>query len=233
MDPLPGLDAGREALRRFLAGEDDITTMRSSICALAIDAIDACDAASITMLDRGEPRTPAASDEVALLLDEIQYQGDGGPCLASIRHRGAERVEIALETRWPAFVEVARQHGITATLSMPLVSEEHTLGALNMYSRSFAAFDERSIAAASIFADQLGLAAARATYLIERHELAMHLERALQSRAVIDQAKGILMANERCDADEAFDILRRASQRENRKLQAIARDLVDKYTRRA
>ena len=98
-----------------------------------------------------------------------------------------------------------------------------------MYSCSPEMFGERAVETATLFGDQLGVAAARATYLYEQHELAGHLQRALESREVIDLAKGILMAAERCSPDAAFDILRRASQRENRKLHDIARDLVDKY----
>jgi len=229
MDSLPGIDAGREALRRFLAGEDDINTMRTKLCALATDAIAGCDSTSITMLERGEPRTPAASDEISLLLDEVQYRTGDGPCLAAIRHRGAEVTSVGSEQRWPDFIVAARQRGVTAVLSTPLCADEHVLGALNMYSRSVDTFDEAAITDAALFADQLGVAVARATYLHEQHALASHLQRALETRAVIDQAKGILMAQERCSPDEAFDILRRASQRENRKLHAIALELVNKY----
>lgn len=229
MDPFPGIDAGREALRRFLAGDDDLETMRASICALATESVPGCDATSITMLHRGEPLTPASSDDLAVVLDGVQYAADDGPCLAAIRHRGVEVVELAEEQRWPAFRSEARAHGVRAVLSTPLVTDDHVLGAINMYSQTVDRFEGRSIQVAALFADQLGLAAARATYLIEQQELARHLQRALESRAVIDQAKGILMAAERCSADAAFDILRRASQRENRKLHAIARDLVEKY----
>jgi GAF domain-containing protein len=233
MDPLPGIDAGREALRRFLVGDDDLETMRTTICALAADSVAGCDATSITMLHRGEPGTPASSHDLAALLDEVQYASGDGPCLSAIRHRGVEVVEMASEQRWPGFCTEALAHGVTAVLSTPLVTDDHVLGAINMYSLTEDRFEPRSIEGAALFADQLGVAAARATYLMEQQELAGHLQKALESRAVIDQAKGILMRDNHITADEAFAMLTQASNRSNRKLREIAQTIVETTARGA
>ena len=82
-------------------------------------------------------------------------------------------------------------------------------------------------------AAQAGLAVASSLSYWHEHSLVLHLQEALRSRPVIEQAKGILMASQGCDADEAFDTLRRASQRENRKLRDVAVDFVDRAVRRA
>ncbi len=227
--PQAGLDAGREALRRFLAGEDDLAAMQTKIALIATETVPGCDMASITVLRHGNPTTPAFTAKTALLLDETQYQLGDGPCLAAIRHRGAEHVTTTSDDRWPAFLAVAADHGILATFSVPLGNEETVMGALNMYSKTQAQYDDAARDVGCSFADQLGVAVATATLYAESYELSRQLQQAMESRAVIEQAKGILMAAQRCGPDAAFQILVRASQNQNRKLRAIASEIVDRY----
>jgi GAF domain-containing protein len=231
--PYDGLDAGREALRRFLAGEDDLEVMLTKVALLATETVPGCDLASITRVGRKGPTTPVFTDKAALLLDDVQYEAGDGPCLAAIRHHGPEHCTTASETRWPPFVDAARRHEVSAVLSTPLVDGDASVGALNMYSRSVDRYDDDARRHASVFADQLGLAAAKVTMYAESYELARQLQEAMESRAEIEQAKGILMAAERCSADEAFAILVRASQNQNRKLRAIAIEIVERYARRS
>ena len=229
--PQAGMDAGREALQRFLAGADDLATMHTKMVLIATETIPACDIASLTMLQRdGTPRTPAFSHKTALQLDEVQYGLGDGPCLAAIRHRGMEHISTASETRWPRFTEAAVERGVLATLSLPLGNHEAVVGALNLYSETIAEYDDASRELACVFADQLGVAAATVIRLAEGYELAEQLQQAMESRAVIEQAKGILMAHQRCRPDDAFEMLARASQNQNRKLRAIATEIVERYT---
>jgi GAF domain-containing protein len=229
--PQTGLDAGREALRRFLAGEDDLVAMHTKIAMIATETVPACDVASITTLRRGKPTTPAFTGKIALLLDETQYELGDGPCLAAIRHRGLERVSTMSDRRWPAFVSAASEHGVLATMSVPLGNHEAVMGALNLYSLTESEYGEAARDMACGFADQLGVAVATATLYMEGYELSRQLQQAMESRAVIEQAKGILMGAQRCSPDAAFNILVRASQNQNRKLRAIASEIVDRYTR--
>jgi len=228
--PHDGLDKGREALRRFLVGDDDLTTMLTKITIIATEAVPGCDLASITTLRRGETITTVFTDKTALVLDETQYRIGDGPCLAAMRHRGVEHVETASDGRWPAFTEAARRVGVLATLSVPLAHDDAVLGGLNLYSTSTPGYEGAAREVASLFADQLGLAAANATAYAEAYELSQQLQEAMLSRAVIEQAKGILMASQGCGPDEAFEILVQASQHQNRKLRAIATELVERRT---
>ncbi|HEX2046665.1 MAG TPA: ANTAR domain-containing protein [Acidimicrobiales bacterium] len=230
--PLAGLENGREALRRFLAGEDDLNGMLTKITLMATETVPGCDLASITLLRRGEPRTPVFTGKTALALDETQYRFGYGPCLAAISQRGVECVDVATDTRWPAFADAASEAGVRACLSVPLADDHTVLGALNLYSTTDTGFDENAREVACLFADQLGLAAANATAYAEAYELAQQLQQAMESRAVIEQAKGILMAAQGCDADEAFQILVRASQNQNRKLRAVATEIVARRAKR-
>ena len=229
--PQAGLDAGREALRRFLAGEDDLTAMHTKIALIATETIPGCDQASVSMLKAGKAVTPAFTSKTALLLDEVQYKLGDGPCLAAIRHRGLEHVSTTSDDRWPDYVATARKHNVRATMSVPLGNDETVVGALNLYSETEPVYDMASRDVACGFADQLGVAMASATLYAESFELAQQLQQAMESRAVIEQAKGILMAAQRCSADAAFNILVRASQNQNRKLRAIATEIVERYTK--
>lgn len=222
-----GLDAGREALWRFLVGDDDLDGMLTKVALIATEVVPGCDLASVTMIKEGRPTTPVFTDTVALDLDRVQYDLGDGPCLAAARHRGVEHLRVGADDRWPHFDAAARAAGVTAVLSAPLVNGDVVSGALNLYSRTVAGFDDDGREVASLFADQLGVAAATVTVYAEGSQLAEHLRRAMESRAVIEQAKGVLMAQRHVDAEQAFEILREASQRYNRKLRDIALGIVE------
>ena len=226
--PESGLAAGREALLRFLTGEDDLSSMLTTVTLIANDTIPGADSTSITMLSRGEPRTPASTDKRSFDLDQKQYQLGDGPCLSALRHQGIEHLVTASDGRWPEFETAARQQGVAQILSAPMMDGEASRGALNVYSDS--EFGPEAAEIASLFADQLGIAAINATLYVEGRVMADQLQQALESRAIIEQAKGILMGAERCSSEQAFDMLKRASQGQNRKLRDIASEIVDRYT---
>ncbi len=183
----------------------------------------------VTVVHGEVPKTPAYSDKVALELDQVQYDLGDGPCLGAIRHQGVEHVTTDPGgEQWPTFCAAARQRGVRAVLSAPLINRDVAKGALNLYSES--GYDPEAWEVASLFADQLGVAAVNATFYLEGSVLAEQLQKAMESRAVIEQAKGMLMRQQRCDADTAFGILRRASQNRNQKLREIAAEIVRRYT---
>jgi transcriptional regulator with GAF, ATPase, and Fis domain len=206
---------------RALLAQADVQRTLQKIVDMAVDTIDACDHAGITFLKAGKGSTPAASDDVPRTVDAIQYETGEGPCLDAIRdHEVFETGDLSRERRWPAFAARAqRQTGITSMLCFRLFVLEDTLGALNLYSKRVDAFDERSRTAGLVFAAHAALALASAVHDEQMAE-------ALESRDVIGQAKGILMAREGVTAGHAFDMLRRASQRLNVKLRVVAADMV-------
>lgn len=226
--PEAGLDEGREALRRFLVGMDDLSSMLTKVALIATETIPGADAASITMVVRGRPKTAVFTDKIALQLDEAQYRLGDGPCLSAIRQQGVEHVANATDHRWPTFRSDALDRGVRAVMSTPLIDRDVVKGALNLYSET--GYDDDARRVACLFADQLGVAAANAALYVEGSLMVGQLEEALESRAVIDQAKGILIGAEHCDAETAFDMLKRASQNQNRKLRDIASDIVRRYS---
>jgi transcriptional regulator with GAF, ATPase, and Fis domain len=218
----PGPEAFAEVARALLA-EADVQHTLQKIVDLAVETIDGCDHAGVSVLHGKEVETPAASDDIPRAVDAIQYETGEGPCLDAIReHEVFESGDLAHEKRWPKFAGRARREtGVTSVLSFRLFVAGDTLGALNLYSKAEHAFNDGSRAAGAVFATHAAVALASAM-----HDEQM--EEALESRDVIGQAKGMLMVREGVDADEAFEMLRRASQRLNVKLRKVAGSVVDR-----
>ena len=130
---------------------------------------------------------------------------------------------------YPEFAEAAQAHGIQSSLSLPLVAGDEGLGALNLYARTANGFPPEDEALDVELAAAAAIVFANASAYREAVQLSDQLGEAMQSRAVIEQAKGILMARSpHLSAENAFDLLRKASQRENVKLRDIAQRLVER-----
>jgi GAF domain-containing protein len=186
--------------------------------------------AGITMLMDGRPRTGVFTDPEAPDIDTAQYDSGHGPCLDAFRDQQIYRIDSTEEEeRWPEFTKEARAHGIIATLSTPMIARGESLGALNLYSRT-AVFDEAASGRVLDFARQAAIVLANTQLYWEARQLTDNMQQAMRSRSAIDQAMGILMADGGRSPDEAFQLLTRASQRENRKLRDIATDIVARVT---
>ena len=160
-------------------------------------------------------------------LDERQYEHGFGPCLDCIE--GGEPVRIrdmAEENRWPEWTAAARRSGVKSSLSIPVPLQREVSAALNVYSTDEQAFGDDDLELAATFAAYAGVALTNMHLYQAQSRLAEDLQNAMRSRAVIEQAKGILMGQRRCTAEEAFDILVRVSQQTNRKLREVAEALV-------
>jgi transcriptional regulator with GAF, ATPase, and Fis domain len=190
--------------------------------------------AGLTLLDaKGRATTALFTDDAAPEIDQAQYDSDRGPCLEAYRIRQILRVDdMASDDRWPEFAQTARSHGIQSSVSLPLIVGDEGIGALNMYARSGEQFDASSEAIGQTFAAQAAVAVANGVAYWEKSTLAEQLATAIESRAVIEQAKGVLMATSGCTPDEAFNLLREQSQALNEKLRDIAVRIVREQQRR-
>ena len=185
--------------------------------------------ASVTLVGKERPTTVASTGQLATDLDESQYDRGHGPCLHAAR--SGELIEIGdtrTDSRWPDYLPRAAEHGALSSLSVPLAidDDEQVAGALNIYAREPHAFDEGSRTAATRFAPYAAVAAGNLHAYQSAQDRADGLQTALETRGVIDQAKGILMARHKLTADQAFQVLARMSMKTNRKLRAVADDLV-------
>jgi len=200
------------------------------IVAIAARGIPGAEASSITLLRAEKAFTAAHSGEMALAADELQYAHGYGPCMDAGRGGVLLRIDdMRTETRWPDYVA----HVLTATpvlssLSVPLPYQGSAIGALNNYSTKPAAFaSPESLRAGTDVAEVIAVAVANADAHAQLFDQARNMRVAMESRAVIEQAKGVLMAQRHVDAEQAFEILREASQRYNRKLRDIAAGIVE------
>ncbi|WP_410652658.1 ANTAR domain-containing protein [Amycolatopsis sp. cmx-4-54] len=224
-------------LTRLLLAASTPAQVLEQVIAAAYRVVPGADLVSVTLrAPDGSFHTPVSTGEVGVELDEVQYRAGTGPCVdtADGESPGYTRSEdLRAETRWPDFSRAAVRHGFTSILSTVLVPDAappRLPGALNIYSRRPGAFDPQARDTALLLATHGSLALAT-TSAVSRAELeANHLRRAVESRDVIGQAKGILMQRRGLTADEAFDLLRRTSQDLNVKLAELARTLATRHT---
>ena len=217
-------DFSQVALALFAPGTVQGTLQE--IVDLAQRTIDGCDAAGILVVDGQTATTAAASGPLVLALDQMQIDTGEGPCLdASTRGPRFYAEDLVDDPRWPTFGPLAVAAGIRCVLAHSLSAQRQS--ALNLYARLPAAFGATDRARGQLFATLARLALDFAQERASDEKRAGHLIEALQTRELIGQAQGILMERERITADQAFDVLRRASQHVNVKLREVAETLVE------
>jgi GAF domain-containing protein len=216
------------ALERFvaslreLASRQEVDETLQLTVDLATELIPGCDFADVMFIRPGGATTPVSTHPIAVALDELQARYDQGPCLTAAREQTRVLVnDLTRDDRWPVFAPQAVQRGIHSMLSFQLFLLRHDgdrLGALNLYGNRRDAFDDVAIELGEVFAVH---AAAVLASAIAREGA----RSALESRDVIGQAKGILMARHQLSASDAFDLLREVSQARNVKLRALAEEV--------
>jgi GAF domain-containing protein len=215
-------------LSRFFVGDGTFEQTLLRVCELTKEAVPSTDLVGITMLVEGRHRTAVFTDDAAPHIDQAQYDSGEGPCLDAFRDQTVHIIESTrAEGPWPAFRAAAADHGIGSTMSLPLVVDKQSLGAMNLYATPEHAFGDHERDRGWPFASQAAIVLANAQAYWDARTLSERLGEAMASRAVIEQAKGMLMAAQRSGSDEAFELLVRASQRENVKLRDIAARIVD------
>jgi putative methionine-R-sulfoxide reductase with GAF domain len=205
--------------------EESLDANLHQVAALAVRNVSGADFAGITLIRDGRPTTAVFTDEASPEIDASQYETGEGPCLDAFRRNTTYGVEdTRSDTRWPAFAKAAADHGVLSTLSLPLTAGPSAIGALNMYSKTAKGFVDEDEAA--VFGVQAAIVLSNAQAYWAAQQLARDLEIALESRAEIEQAKGIIIAARRCSPDAAFDVLVKQSQHENRRLRYVAAEIV-------
>lgn len=204
---------------------DDIEQGMAEVVHAAVQFVNGCDAASFSVLARHVVTTIAATSPLANELDQVQYRTSQGPCLQAIRTLEAViSDDLSHDERWPAFVaEAARS--VSSAMATPVLDDRATktsFGSLNAYGTNTGAFDQDDQDTAVLLTAHLGVLLRLMATAQESSVRAAQLSDAVLSRDVIGQAKGILMARDHITAGEAFDVLRAASQRLNRKLRDVA-----------
>ena len=216
-----------EELARLSLREHNMQSLLQRVAELAKRVMPGDPETSITVLVEDRPTTVVFTDQLALDCDESQYRVGAGPCLHAAST--GELTEIAdgqAETRWRNYVQQAVERGVLSSLSIPLPISEGMSAALNVYARTAHAFDDDSRTEAQRFAPYAAVAVANMHAYQSARSTAENLRVALESRAAIDQAKGILMERHKLTPTQAFQVLARVSMQTNVKLRTIAEDLV-------
>ncbi len=225
-DPLDPVEA-LERLSRLTFREHGMRSLLQTVADLAKEVMPGNPEASVSLLINDRPSTAVFTGELARACDESQYGRGYGPCLHAAGT--GEVVEIAdaqADTRWPDYTAHAVEHGALSSLSVPLPITEGIAGAVNVYARKPNAFDEASRSVATRFAGHAAAVAANMFAYEEARDLVEHLERRAESRAVVEQAKGVLMERHGLTAAEAQQALARVARYTDTRVKDIAGGLV-------
>jgi GAF domain-containing protein len=214
-------------LGRINLGSNDLGKVLERVAALAKSVIPGVTEASVTLVVGETPETAAFTGPIALQLDERQYAVGDGPCVDAARCRTTHYIEdCSTDDRWPPVMVAAKEIGVRSILSVGIPVQDVVAGGINLYSTQPANFDEDALTLGDTFANYAGVAIANAYLYSTTAALADQMSAAMQSRAVIEQAKGILMARQNINAEDAFAVLAKTSQTSNRKLREIAEGIV-------
>ena len=215
-----------EDLARVVLVDRGLDDVLSDITRIARRAVRGSEAASITLIRGDKAFTAAYDGQMALDADELQYKRGYGPCVDAGLAGQVMRIEdMATEERWPDYTREVAAHGIGSSLSVPLPFQTATIGALNIYAGRPHAFSEDQTLAEEV-ASWVALVVGNAEAAARTSDELAHLRIAMRSRAVIEQAKGILMERYKITEDRAFAVLTRASQHSNIKLREVADQLI-------
>ena len=228
------LAASLVGLSGLLTGHRPLRETLTEIAEFAVQAIPGAEGAGLTMLDDDRAQTVVASAEFVHAVDNVQYGLGEGPCLMAVQTRRTQTSgSLGGDARWPRFGPRVGRMGVHSVLSLPLLLPDRVVGAMNVYAHAKNAFGPDAIRIGELFARPAAVSVHNAQVLAQSQRLAAQLGDALVSRAVIDQALGVLMSRTGASAEEAFERLRTMSQSQHIKVAEVSRILVDEAVRRA
>lgn len=228
-----------QGLAGLVADVDDLDDVLAQIAAFAVAAVPGADGAGVTLVRAGDGplvvQAWAVTDAFVREIDHLQYDiCQEGPCLTAMQtKRVVVSASLGSDDRWRRFGGRVARTGVHSALSLPLEVRGSVVGAINVYAKHREAFTEHSVLLAERFAGPAAVSVGNIQVLQAAFSRAEQLQTALVSRAVIDQAIGIVRSRSGGSAQEAFDRLREVSQTEHVKLAEVAQRLVDEAVRRA
>lgn len=207
---------------------DTTTTLRraAEICGCALGP---ASAVSLTIGEPAEPEMLATTSQLSAEIDGAQMTAGEGPCESAWeQNQPVVSTNLPSDERWPRLSQqLVGEVRVAGAIAMPIRAGDRLIGVLNLYLDSTtAALDDRKAAAAQHLADAVAALLLEIESKNDLEALAGQYREALQSRAIIDQAKGIIMVNQGCSPDEAFAVLSRMSQQTNRKVRELAAAIV-------
>jgi GAF domain-containing protein len=230
-----------EDLRESLAGLSRLAADRlvledllTQVATYAVQAIPGADGAGLTLLEEDRADTIVATAPFVTEVDDIQYGMEQGPCISAAREgQTVMSGSLGGDPRWPRFGGRVARLGVHSVVSLPLITPDGVVGAMNVYAHDKNVFDDRAAELGEIFAAPAAIAVHNAHVLAQTRRLADKLQSALEVRGVIDRAVGIVMSRSGSTEHEALERLRSLSQHEHRKLAEVASQIVEEAVARA
>jgi GAF domain-containing protein len=220
---------GRMSLREL--GLEDILTR---VAGCAVQAIPGADGAGLTLFEHGRSNTLVATAEFVSEIDDIQYSLQQGPCVSAAAEGITMRSgSLGGDPRWPQFGGRIARLGVHSVVSLPLITPDGVVGAMNVYARDKHVFDDRAAELGELFAVPAAIAVQNAQLLADARRLVARMQTALDTRSIVDRAVGIMMSRSGGTAEQALDRLRTLSQHEHHKLATVAEQIVQEAARRA
>jgi GAF domain-containing protein len=228
------LSTSLSGLAGIVTGTIPLGELLEQVARFGVGAIPGAEGVGVTLLEAGRADTVVASADFVRAVDDIQYTYMEGPCVTAAAERRTVRSGLlSAEPSWPRFGPRVGRLGVCSALSLPLIVDDQVVGAMNVYARERDIFTDRAAELGELFAAPAAVAVRNAQVLEQARRLTEQLQAALSSRAVIDQALGILMSRRGGSATDAFESLRWMSQHNNVRLNSVAQDIVDEAVRRA
>ncbi len=222
------------ALSRLSAAGLGLEGLLTSVACFAVRAIPGAEGAGLTLSEPDRSDTIVKSEPFVREIEDIQYGIDEGPCIsAAATGQTLRSGALSGDPRWPRFGPGVGRLGVHSVLALPLLTAGDVIGAINVYAHPRDAFDDRAEHIGQVFAEPAAIAVQNAQILGQTQRLVSNLQAALTSRAIIDQAIGIIISRTGDTAEKAFDRISRRSQAEHLKVAAIARQIVEVAARRA
>ena len=233
------LYAGLRGVAGIVAGAQGVIDLLRDVAEFAAQAIPGADGVGVALIDPQQGISSvqnwAATGVLIQEIDAVQYDElNEGPCITCMESgRPTVSGSLGSDNRWPHFGGRVARMRMHSALALPLIVGDQVIGSINAYAKSRDAFAEYAVQLGSQFARPAAVSVYNAQLLAKAHERTLRLQRALDSRSVIDQAIGVIRSRSGSSADEAFERLAHISQTENVKLFAVAERLVEEAARRA
>src|SRR6202034_633752 len=211
-----------------MVADFDIIDFLHVLTTRSVELLDVSAAGLLLADPRGELRVVAASSEAARVLELFQLQSDQGPCLDC--SRSGQRVaciDLSADPRWPQFAQQAGQAGCPAVHALPMRLRDQVIGALNLFRGTVGAFDPEVVHVGQALADVATISLLHDRSMRRTDTLNEQLQAALNSRIVIEQAKGKLAERLGIDVNQAFTLLRDQARHRNQRLSDLARAFVE------
>lgn len=233
------LYAGLRGVAEIVAGGRGAMDLLRDVAEFAAQAIPGAEGVGVSLIDPqhglSSVKTWVATAVLVQEIDTVQYSElHEGPCITCMQsRRPTVSGSLGSDSRWPHFGGRVARMRMHSALALPLIVGDQVIGSINAYAKNRDAFADHAVQLGSQFAKPAAVSIYNAQLLATAHEHTLRLQRALDSRSVIDQAVGIIRSRTGGDADDAFERLTQISQTENVKLHTVAERLVDEAARRA